>query len=260
MRFMLTEKNMHTAENIGKERRKPRNSFAARRRRDCRRGSYIVEAASPLPVRLIAMRELSSIVLYYSCIEDTAFITATEFRKGSIEAAVSEGQPLIPLEVAERTRDNHPILDSHRILDYGFRKNRNGLNELIYLNLEMDMKTRNPLGILSQSRHDSALMTRAYVGQVRNCKAMTEAEFRNELADGVFIFPQDGEKYHNKNQQLPPFGNQSLGTDGIGQKKIHGVPSLPEQGGGVRDPGVRISGIRFSVSPVRMPGAGTAVH
>ena len=42
-------------------------------------------------------------------------------------------------------------------------------------------------------------MTRAYVGQVRNCKAMTEAEFRNELADGVFIFPQDGEKYHNKN-------------------------------------------------------------
>ena len=73
------------------------------------------------------------------------------------------------------------------------------MNELIYLNLELDMKTRNPLGILSQSRYDSALMTRAYVGQVRNCKAMTEAEFRNELADGVFIFPQDGEKYHNKN-------------------------------------------------------------
>ena len=158
-----------------------------------------MEAAITLPVLLIAMIVLSSIVLYYSCIEDAAFITATEFRKGSIEAVVSEGQPLIPLEVAERTRDNHPILDSHRILEYGFRKNRNGLNELIYLNLELDMKTRNPLGILSQSRYDSALMTRAYVGQVRNCKAMTEAEFRNELADGVFIFPQDGEKYHNKN-------------------------------------------------------------
>lgn len=196
---MLTEKNMHTAENIGKERRKLRNPFAGRRRRDCRRGSYIVEAAITLPVLLIAMIVLSSIVLYYSCIEDAAFITATEFRKGSIEAAVSEGQPLIPPEVAERTRDNHPILDSHRILDYGFRKNRNGLNELIYLNLELDMKTRNPLGILSQSRYDSALMTRAYVGQIRNCKAMTEAEFRNELSDGVFIFPQDGEKYHNKN-------------------------------------------------------------
>ena len=196
---MLTEKNMHTAENIGKERRKSRNPFTGRRRGDCRRGSYVVEAAITLPVLLIAMIVLSSIVLYYSCIEDAAFITATEFRKGSIEAVVSEGQPLIPLEVAERTRDNHPILDSHRILEYGFRKNRNGLNELIYLNLELDMKTRNPLGILSQSRYDSALMTRAYVGQVRNCKAMTEAEFRNELADGVFIFPQDGEKYHNKN-------------------------------------------------------------
>ncbi|MCI7123543.1 MAG: hypothetical protein SPG71_03380 [Clostridia bacterium] len=190
---------MHTAENIGKERRKSRNPFTGRRRGDCRRGSYVVEAAITLPVLLIAMIVLSSIVLYYSCIEDAAFITATEFRKGSIEAVVSEGQPLIPLEVAERTRDNHPILDSHRILEYGFRKNRNGLNELIYLNLELDMKTRNPLGILSQSRYDSALMTRAYVGQVRNCKAMTEAEFRNELADGVFIFPQDGEKYHNKN-------------------------------------------------------------
>ena len=123
MRFMLTEKNMHTAEIIGKGRRKPRNSSGG-----WRKGSYVVEAAITLPELLIAMIVLSSIVLYSSCIEDAAFITATELRNGSIEAVVSEGQPLIPLEVAERTRDNHPILDSHRILEYGFRKNRNGMN------------------------------------------------------------------------------------------------------------------------------------
>ena len=59
MRFMLTEKNMHTAENIGKERRKPRNPFGG-----WRKGSYVVEAAITLPVLLIAMIVLSSIVLY----------------------------------------------------------------------------------------------------------------------------------------------------------------------------------------------------
>ena len=56
---MLTEKNMHTAENIGKERRKPRNPFGG-----WRKGSYVVEAAITLPVLLIAMIVLSSIVLY----------------------------------------------------------------------------------------------------------------------------------------------------------------------------------------------------
>ena len=77
MRFKLTGKNMRTAENIGKWRWKTRNPSGGRRG-DCRRGSYVVEAAITLPVLLIAMIVLSSIVLYYSCIEDAAFITATE--------------------------------------------------------------------------------------------------------------------------------------------------------------------------------------
>ena len=63
MRFKLTGKNMRTAENIGKWRWKTRNPSGGRRG-DCRRGSYVVEAAITLPVLLIAMIVLSSIVLY----------------------------------------------------------------------------------------------------------------------------------------------------------------------------------------------------
>ena len=45
MRFKLTGKNMRTAENIGKWRWKTRNPSGGRRG-DCRRGSYVVEAAT----------------------------------------------------------------------------------------------------------------------------------------------------------------------------------------------------------------------
>lgn len=93
MRFMLTEKNMHTAENIGKERRKSRNPFTGRRRGDCRRGSYVVEAAITLPVLLIAMIVLSSIVLYYSCIEDAALSPPRNFGRGASKRWSAKGSP-----------------------------------------------------------------------------------------------------------------------------------------------------------------------
>lgn len=164
-----------------------------------RQGSYIVESAIVVPVFLIGMVVLSAIVLFYSCIEDANYILATELRKGGIEAVLLEEQPLIPLEAERRIRNNHPIVQSHRILDYGFRKSRNGFDELIYIKIELYMESRNPMGFLGNGRYDVALMTRAYVGLERKTNPMSEADFRNELEDGVFVFPQDGERYHAKN-------------------------------------------------------------
>ncbi len=158
-----------------------------------------MESAVVLPIFMVSMLVLSAIVLYYACIEDANYIMATELRKAAIEATMTKTQPLVPAAVESRIEDNHPIVKSQRVKEYGFRKSRDGLDELIYLKLELTMKSNNPMGFLTTARYDASLMTRAYVGLERDADPMSEAEFRNEVVDGVYIFPQDGERYHNKN-------------------------------------------------------------
>ena len=183
-------RNSLLKKNINKWRKK------IRERSSC--GSYVVESAIVVPIFLVGMIVLSAIVLFYSCIEDANYILATELRKGAIEAVIVDNQPLIPLESEQRIQKNHPIVQSQRVLDYGFRKTRNDIDELIYIKLELYMESRNPMGFLGNGRYDVALMTRAYVGLERNVNPMSEADFRNELENGVFVFPQDGERYHAK--------------------------------------------------------------
>lgn len=184
--MMRREKDIHSARNTDK------HSYR-------KRGSYIVEAALGMPVFLIAMVVLFSVVLYYAAIEDSGYIAAMELRKGAAEAIVTEVEPLIPVNVEEQIKSNNPSVKSVWLEDYLFRGKRNGMDELIALRLRLNLKTNNSLGIKSQSSYNLALMTRAYVGTVQKSKPMTEAEFRNEVVNGVFIFPQDGERYHNKN-------------------------------------------------------------
>ncbi len=164
-----------------------------------KRGSYIVEASIVLPIFMVAMIVLSAIVLFYASVEDANYVMATELRKGAIEAIGTKAQPLLPITIKERISENHPIVKSQRVKEYGFRKTRDGMDELIYIKLELYMKSNNPMGFLSEARYDASLMTRAYVGLKREADPMSEAEFRNELADEVYVFPQDGKRYHNKN-------------------------------------------------------------
>ena len=163
-----------------------------------RRGSYVVEAAIVLPIFMVAMIVLSAIVLFYASVEDANYIMVTELRKGAIEAIGTKTQPLLPITIKERISDNHPIVKSQRVKEYGFRKTQDEMDELIYIKLELYFKSNNPMGFLSEARYDASLMTRAYVGLQREEDPMSDAEFRNELADGVYVFPQDGKRYHNK--------------------------------------------------------------
>lgn len=203
---MQRGKNIHSARNTD------RHSYR-------KRGSYIVEAALGTPIFLMAMVVLFSVVLYYAAIEDSGYIAAMELRKGAAEAIATEVEPLIPVNVEEQIQSNNPLVNSVWPEDYFFRGKRAGMDELIALKLRLNLKTNNPLGIRSQSSYKLSLMTRAYVGKVRKENPMSEAEFRNEMVDGVFIFPQDGERYHNKNCTFVRSENKMVPLDGEIRRK-----------------------------------------
>lgn len=174
-----------------------------------------------MPVFLTAMVVLFSIVLYYGAVEDAGYIAATELRKDAAEAVLTDVQPLIPISVEERIRKNNPLVKSVQIKEYMFRRKQSEMDELIALRQNLLLKTNNPLEIRSQSSYTLSLMTRAYVGKERPTNPMTEAEFRNELVDGVFIFPQDGERYHNRNCTFVRAENKLVPLNGEIRRQYH---------------------------------------
>jgi hypothetical protein len=171
--------------------------FLTRRIRN-RNGSYIVEAAVTLPLFLIAVLVMSSVILMYSCIESSSFMAASELRMGAAEAIFADTGILIPHRLKTNIISSHSQVESVRTIDYGFRTSRWGQDELILLTMNMKMRTRNPAGIKAAASYDLSLVTRAYVGKIRDAEKMTDSEMAGGDSEPVFIFPKRGERYHSK--------------------------------------------------------------
>lgn len=163
-----------------------------------KRGEYIVEASISFPIFLIAVVVMTSIILMFACIEDANYIVATELRRAAIEAEYADTSLLLPQRINSRIKDNHSQVKELRTIDYRYRKEFLGIDELIAIKIKMRMKINNPLNFASESNYDIALVTRAYVGKERIIFPMTEEEMSRSGAEAVFVFPKRGEKYHTK--------------------------------------------------------------
>ena len=163
-----------------------------------RRGSYIVESTIVLPVFFIAVMVMSSVILMYACIENCSFMTAVEMRKCAAEAIYTDTYMLMPYRLKKEIEKTHSQVDSTRVTDYGYRESRWGQDELIALTIDMRLKTANPLGIRAKADYDLSLVTRAYVGKIRDNPAMSADEMSGADSEPVFIFPKRGERYHSE--------------------------------------------------------------
>lgn len=162
-----------------------------------KKGGYLVEAAISLPIFLISVICLSSIILMYACIENCNFIAANEMRRGAAEAILADTGSLLPYRIKKEIEDEHSIVESTKLKDYGYRVSRWGIDELIALSLLVDMNSKNPIGLLSKAEYEISMVTRAYVGRFRGDNHMTADEFASD-GDAVYIFPKRGEKYHKE--------------------------------------------------------------
>lgn len=161
-------------------------------------GSYIVEAAITLPIFLIAVLVMSSVILMYACIESCSFTAASEARRCAAEAAFADTGVLLPFRIKQSISGDHTQIESARTTDYGYRVSRWGQDELIALTMDLRLRTKNPLGIRAHADYSLSVVTRAYVGKIRDIGSMSEEELAGSDSEPVFIFPKRGEKYHSK--------------------------------------------------------------
>ena len=163
-----------------------------------KKGSYILEAVIAMPVFIAAVMVMCQIILMYACIEDCSFIMANEMRRGAAEAAYLNTSALIPHRIKNEVIDGHSLAKQAKVTDYAYRGSMDGQDELIALTLRLRLKAGNPIGLDSAADYDLALVTRAYIGKIRDEESMSEDEMSGHDADPVFIFPKRGEKYHSE--------------------------------------------------------------
>ncbi len=163
-----------------------------------KKGSYIIEAAITLPVFLCAVIIMSSIILMYSCIEDCNFIAANELRRAAAEAAVADTSLAVPYRIRREIETGHSRIESARLREAGLRTSRWGTDELLIIDFDLRLRSKNPLGINAVADYDLSLVTRAYVGRERDEGNMTAEEFAAEDSKPVYIFPKRGERYHSE--------------------------------------------------------------
>ncbi len=189
-----------------------------------KKGSYLLEAAISLPVFIIAVIVMSSVILMYACIEDCSFIAANELRRGSAEAVIADTSVTLPYRIRKEIEKNHSQVHSVRLTDSGFRCERWGMDELIIVGFKLRLKTENPLGINAAADYELAVATRAFVGRERDEDNMTAAEFADENADPVYIFPKRGEKYHSKGCTFLKAASTSAVLSGSIKRKYKSCP------------------------------------
>jgi hypothetical protein len=168
-----------------------------------KKGTYIVDAAITLPIFMLAVIILSGIILMYTGIENSSFITANEMRRCAYEAigadpagsggagtAVGAAASLnMPYRIKRDSMAGCGSIDDMRVTEFGYRTSRWGQDELIIMNMRLYFETGKPLGLDNKVKYDLPMVTRAYVGKIRNMKAMSDEEMAGG-GDPVFIFPK----------------------------------------------------------------------
>ncbi len=167
-----------------------------------KKGSIITESAITLPIFIIAIVVMNSIILMYACIESCSFIASNEFRKGAAEAIYSDSAALIPYRIKNTAEKSYSAINNSRLIDYEYRTNRWGQDELIVMTLGLNLKSPNSIGLKSSARYNLSLVTRAYVGKIRDVEPMSESEMSGNDTTSVFIFPARGERYHGAGCQV----------------------------------------------------------
>ena len=187
-----------------------------------KRGTYIMEASISLPIFLIAVIVMSSIILFYACIEDANFIMATELRRAAAEAIGANTSLLVPGRIEDKMFD-HSQVNNLKVLDYEYRVDRWNQDELIPIKIEMQMRTKNPLSLASKASYDVACVARAYVGKERENDPMSASEMMS-AGDAVFIFPKSGTKYHSKGCSYLKAASQATVLDSSLKRKYSPCP------------------------------------
>lgn len=156
-----------------------------------KKGGYAVEAAVVIPIFIAAVLALISIIPVFRTADNYTFTVCDEMRLESVKSAFRSNSVSLPLIVKGRmNREN--TSSRAKITYYRYLYTKNNIDDLITLRIESEISGANPLGLFDGVRFKGQVTARAFTGAL-----VKEPPAINQNDTDVFIFPENGKRYHN---------------------------------------------------------------
>lgn len=163
-----------------------------------KKGTYILEASLVIPPLIIVMVLLISVVSMIGAAEKALFSMGDELRKAGIRAAFFEEPLVTPIMVQRRISGESEVVDRVILSDYGYLHSDMGMDDLLSVGVTMTYSGLNPLGRFSLLTVEQRVRSRAFTGLDRSGNSGEHALSGYERSEIVYVFPNRGEKYHNR--------------------------------------------------------------
>lgn len=185
-----------------------------------KKGMYILEAAITLPVFIIAVFLLIFIIPAIKDFEETVYISCDTLKLESMKAAFAEDKVSGPVIAAVRIKKKKNFRSSYDVKGYRYLFSKGDIDDLIELKYSSRFSANNPLGHISRIKFEEQLITRGFTGKYnRSIKTSREDFLKGEESKKVYIFPENGRKYHNKKcKHLGTSCRRMVLTDNIRKK------------------------------------------
>ena len=171
--------------------------FAARR--NTKRGSYTLEAVLLLPLFIVGILTIGFTIRMVATSENITFSATDEARLISKAAYNMPVAPFFPTGLEQRVLDENKAVVAAEVSKFHYLYPNFEKDGLISFRIGFRIETGLPLGLADELDLEQRFLCRGFIGREVSGTPMSFEEMEKD-ADGtiVWVFPQDGEKYHCK--------------------------------------------------------------
>jgi len=161
-----------------------------------KRGSYLVEAAMVMPVFILAVLMMISAIPALSAAENVAFSVCDELRLESARTAFVREPATLPLRIRNRINGENAKLRNFKVISYRYLYQNHDIEDLITVKYSFFYDGNDIQRIFQGAGFSGRMTVRAFTGKLHKKAPVTPSDPKDRT---VYIFPQWGMRYHQKN-------------------------------------------------------------
>ena len=162
-------------------------------------GHYIVEASIIVPFVLALVIAIGSMCKTAGVKENVVFSAVDEMKAASINSYVINTDVGLSSRIKERLTEENPLLKDLNVGGFRSGFTKEGFNELIKVNVAFGVDIKSPIPINDNIKEELTFTGRKFVGDKETKQSFGYENMEKEESDDtVYIFPDDGKRYHKK--------------------------------------------------------------
>ena len=189
-----------------------------KRKKNSRKGSYLVEASLTLPVMILASLAITMIINIVAACETISFAASCQLEKHLLSETSNLNTVSLCRSLEAEAAEQCPQLENFRIKSVRSGYRSGGVEDLISLTTETTFHVFHTSGIGGGVTFEEKLMARAFTGSLQDASPLGAAAFmQGGSSQEVVIYPKYGERFHKTAcaivQQQKEDGNSGWSMD-----------------------------------------------